>query len=761
MRRFFRPLSTLLACCLLSAQTWATWSIVVVDLATGEVAVATATCLTNFDLRASVPVLVPEFGAAAHQSAVDVTGTNRLLNWQLLQSGTPVDEILQAIKDQDRNKGFRQIGIVSLRGDAITYSGAFTFDWKGGRSGRVGSLVYAIQGNGLAGKRVVTLCEAALRDSTGPLAERLLTAMDAANSMGGDGRCSCSVPYPDSCGTPPPGTWKGSHIATLLIGRPGDPIQSCTATGCAEGDIYMALNVAFANVSDPDPLITLRQQYLTWAAVEIGRPDAYQSDVFVSAPVVAPGSALVQLVVDLRNRDGTPLSNGGALLSLQHDASSAGSSTLTGVTDHLDGTYTLDIQPGMTTGVDRLRVIVDDGVRPVTLWPPSELTIAAAPISPWNDPQADSNLNSLAGARSLRLASDGLGGWLLGEDSAGIPHVYIASRTDSQSPFQLPVAQTDNFSPGWDLRSLAPSADGLSAILGAVAPGETVERLWLTSRATNTASFAEPILMTELDTGAGESTPFLSSDGLRLWFASNRGGTSKIWSADRASGTGRFLRPQARLVAGPGKEVAWPLLLASGTQLLVAQRSAGGSWIPRIADLGWSSPQLHSIPGGWPSLSGNVAPLAVEGNGDLWLSGSSVIARVIGAANSLTLTPSSLSATTGGTLSLQLDLGLAAANAPFRLLAGAPGGTSAIPGISAIAAFLPTQATQLSVQGIGLFSNGRGILDSAGQASITLSLPAGVLAQSHWLNRDYSLCALALGNQQAFVSSAALFRLNP
>jgi len=376
MRAVHHLLRTLLLGCLVASQAWGTWSIVVVDLATGEVAVATATCVTNLDLRSTVTVLVPGYGAGAHQSAIDVSGANRLINWQMLQDGYPVSEILQEIKDNDSTKGFRQIGLVSLLGDTTSFTGPHTGDWGGGATGQVGSLVYAVQGNGLAGELVVIECEQALRTSTGPLADRLLDAMDAAAIMGGDGRCSCSIPFPDSCGAPPPGTWKSSHIATLLIGRPGDPIEPCVPTGCSDGNLYMALNVAYAQLGDPAPLITLRQQYQTWSSGQVGRPDAYSSDVFCSKKVVTAGSAPVPIVIDLRDRYGTPLSTGGANISLEHDPASVGSSSLAGVTDHHDGTYTLDIQPGIITGQDLLRIVVDDGIQPVTLWPPQRLTIA-------------------------------------------------------------------------------------------------------------------------------------------------------------------------------------------------------------------------------------------------------------------------------------------------------------------------------------------------------------------------------------------------
>ena len=49
----------------------ATWSIVIVDTRTGEVGVASATCLTGFDLQANTPVLITGVGAATAHAELD------------------------------------------------------------------------------------------------------------------------------------------------------------------------------------------------------------------------------------------------------------------------------------------------------------------------------------------------------------------------------------------------------------------------------------------------------------------------------------------------------------------------------------------------------------------------------------------------------------------------------------------------------------------------------------------------------------------
>ncbi|MFT7477232.1 MAG: hypothetical protein ACI80N_000505, partial [Gammaproteobacteria bacterium] len=62
---------------LLCGSAAATWSIVVVDRATGEVCVASATCLSNFALRKGIAVIAVGKGVGAAQSFLDTSGNNR------------------------------------------------------------------------------------------------------------------------------------------------------------------------------------------------------------------------------------------------------------------------------------------------------------------------------------------------------------------------------------------------------------------------------------------------------------------------------------------------------------------------------------------------------------------------------------------------------------------------------------------------------------------------------------------------------------
>ena len=208
---------------LCAGSTCATWSIIIVNTRTKEVGVASATCLTNFDLRNNTPVLLSGIGAATAQSFVDSTGLNRvLIRDRLIQGASPQSMLAELGSGFDPGHQTRQYGIVDTTGRAATFSGTGAGAWAGGQTGQVGEWVYAVQGNVLTGEPVVTMAVEALLNTSGDMPAKLMAAMEAARLMGGDGRCSCNEGAPTTCGAPPPTFAKSSHIAYLMISRLGD-----------------------------------------------------------------------------------------------------------------------------------------------------------------------------------------------------------------------------------------------------------------------------------------------------------------------------------------------------------------------------------------------------------------------------------------------------------------------------------------------------------------------------------------------------------
>ncbi|MBI1379490.1 MAG: DUF1028 domain-containing protein [Planctomycetaceae bacterium] len=377
MRAWLRPLVAGLAVVGLSAGAMATWSVIAVDLATGEVAIASATCLANFDLQRALPVLVVGKGAAAAQSAVDQGAVNRAKLFAALQNGVAPAAILAQLAQEDPSHQVRQYGIVDLvpQHAPVTFTGNGAGAAKGGVTGQIGTIRYAIQGNILTAPQVLSAARSALIGTQGDLGQRVAAAMEAARALGGDGRCSCSSIAPTSCGAPPPGFQKSAHTAFFLIARAGDVDGVCNAAeGCANGSYYLALN-EIGGPGTTDPVLVLDAEFQLWRAALAGRPDHYLSTVTPSAArLPADGTSSSFVRVQLVDVNGVPLTAGGATLSVA-ELGATGLVSTSAVLDFQDGSYAFAVDAKSTPGEVQLQVTVDDGQGAVTLGPPLAIVL--------------------------------------------------------------------------------------------------------------------------------------------------------------------------------------------------------------------------------------------------------------------------------------------------------------------------------------------------------------------------------------------------
>ena len=132
----------------------------------------------------AVPAAEAGVGAIATQAAANV-GYKRDGLAQLA-AGSTASEVLQHLLAADDGREERQLGIVDAAGTAASFTGSSCLDWAGSITGDG----YAIQGNILTGPDVVAAMESAWNDSApdAPLAHRLLAALAAGDSAGGDAR---------------------------------------------------------------------------------------------------------------------------------------------------------------------------------------------------------------------------------------------------------------------------------------------------------------------------------------------------------------------------------------------------------------------------------------------------------------------------------------------------------------------------------------------------------------------------------------------
>jgi uncharacterized Ntn-hydrolase superfamily protein len=155
-----------------------TYSIVARDPETGEMGAA----VQSHWFSAGVLCLwaAPGVGAIATQAFPNLSFGPRGL--EMLAGGKTAPEVVQALIGSDEGRDVRQLGIVDARGNADAYTGAKCVPGAGHQVGTQ----YAVQANLMLNDEVWPAMAAAYAASSGPLAERLVAALEGAQAAGGD-----------------------------------------------------------------------------------------------------------------------------------------------------------------------------------------------------------------------------------------------------------------------------------------------------------------------------------------------------------------------------------------------------------------------------------------------------------------------------------------------------------------------------------------------------------------------------------------------
>ena len=364
----------LLLALLVCAPLGATWSILLVEPLTGEMAIASVTCLSGFNLRTATPVVMVGRGIGVCQSWGDPDGIRRPMIRSGFLSNLSPEAILQALA-QVNGHSLRQYGILNISGDTATFTGSGCAQWAGGVTGVVsgprGPIHYAVQGNILAGGCIEEAILGSLNTANDTLPAILMAAMVAAGQAGGDGRCSCSVGQPEQCGCPPVPGGKSGHCGYLLAVRDFDVDGNlCNQQGCADGDYFLELNDAFGGSGDPDPVDVLQQMFDASRQERIGVVDAIASETSFRR---GDNGELI-LRIELRDWQGEIADPG---LTVQVASVAAGLLMVDpGEPVNLgDGVWESVLEPLELAGTATLRVLVNDGIRPVRLMPSPQVCV--------------------------------------------------------------------------------------------------------------------------------------------------------------------------------------------------------------------------------------------------------------------------------------------------------------------------------------------------------------------------------------------------
>mgnify|MGYP000368238914 CR=1 FL=1 len=241
MRRLL--LLCFLALCAFYSNAQHTFSIVAVDSVTGEIGSAGATCGDSIIWPGTpgayiISDVLPGIGAI-HSQAYWVAENQKNAHEQMVKGLKP-EEIISWLENNDHQSspGSRQYGVVTYNdGSPLSagYTGAFADDYKDHLLGPG----YAIQGNILLGPQILDSMEARFLRQKGSLALKLMAAMQGANVVGADARCT------------PEGT--SSLSAFIRMAKPDDKA----------GKLFLDINVA-GTEKGVEPIDVLQEKFDKW-----------------------------------------------------------------------------------------------------------------------------------------------------------------------------------------------------------------------------------------------------------------------------------------------------------------------------------------------------------------------------------------------------------------------------------------------------------------------------------------------------------------
>jgi uncharacterized Ntn-hydrolase superfamily protein len=168
-----------------------TFSILAYDPATGELGGAVQSRV--FSVGNGVLSAEAGVGVVATQAIVDVGYGPQAL--ALLRQGKDAETVVKTVwgndpdpRPKDWTKEGRQFAVVDAKGRVFAYTGPKATEWAGNKSCAAPSIPCTAQGNILASSAVVDSMVTFFERTSGPLAYRLLAALEGGQSAGGDKR---------------------------------------------------------------------------------------------------------------------------------------------------------------------------------------------------------------------------------------------------------------------------------------------------------------------------------------------------------------------------------------------------------------------------------------------------------------------------------------------------------------------------------------------------------------------------------------------
>ncbi len=297
----------------------ATFSIVAVDTATGDVGGAGASCIDNAQIITS---LLENIGGVHTQAwwLKDNQKNARIL----MAAGIDPDSIISwlYINDDEGRPEKRQYGVVTLAGNGASagFTGTSTDYYKGHITGPG----YAIQGNILLGPEILTGMENAFLTTDGPLQDKLMAALEAAKVPGADTRCLANN--------------KSSISAFIRVIKPGD------------GSTPFLYKAITNTTGSTEPLDLLKIEFDNWKVSQFTNADETVVDVSPSI-LLADGISTAAITITPKDASGNLPAYAPNSISV-----SVSQGTVSEAVDNLDGSYSSTLTAGTDSYIDDIQV---------------------------------------------------------------------------------------------------------------------------------------------------------------------------------------------------------------------------------------------------------------------------------------------------------------------------------------------------------------------------------------------------------------------
>jgi uncharacterized Ntn-hydrolase superfamily protein len=158
-----------------------TYSIVGLDLSSGDLGVAVQSKFPG--VGNLVPYGEADVGVVATQAFANPRHGS--VGLTLIKNGATPHQTADILLNEDGHRDKRQFAILDSVGRTAAYTGADLAGWAGWSGSETGEGCIAL-GNGLAGSDVVHDMVRTFQQEPGPLAERLMSSLEAGEQAGGD-----------------------------------------------------------------------------------------------------------------------------------------------------------------------------------------------------------------------------------------------------------------------------------------------------------------------------------------------------------------------------------------------------------------------------------------------------------------------------------------------------------------------------------------------------------------------------------------------